>query len=188
MAPGRMRQSGNTKVAEQCEQRAGGPVSASASAKAQGRCSGNSSAGRALVVGGRRSHSAPAARVTRRPGRGHAGGVVAVSPVLVGRAAEIAVLGESWALARGGSPATVLIGGEAGIGKTSLVRHFTADVEAEVLYGGCVDLSGGGLPFAPFTAALRGHAAPPPADLLPWGVQADSETARARLFEQVLTQ
>src|SRR6516162_3583221 len=31
-------------------------------------------------------------------------GVVAVSPVLVGRAAEIAVLGESWALARGGGP------------------------------------------------------------------------------------
>src|SRR5262245_20427990 len=187
MAPGRMRQSGHAKIAEQCEQRAGGPVSASASAKAQGRCSGNSSAGRALVVGGRRSHGAPAARVTRRPGRGHAGGVVAVSPVLVGRAAEIAVLGESWALARGGSPATVLIGGEAGIGKTRLVRHFTADVEAEVLYGGCVDLSGGGLPFAPFTAALRGHA-DPPADLLPWGVQADSETARARLFEEVLAQ
>src|SRR5215472_6377805 len=117
------------------------------------------------------------------PGTGHAGGVVAVSPVLVGRAAEIAVLGESWALARGGSPATVLIGGEAGIGKTRLVGHFTADVEAEVLYGGCVDLSGGGLPFAPFTAALRGHA-DPPADLLPWGVQADSETARARLLRR----
>src|SRR5215470_46539 len=100
----------------------------------------------------------PAAGVARWPGAGHAGGVAAVSPVLVGRAAEVAVLGESWALARGGSPATVLIGGEAGIGKTRLVRHVTADIEAEVLYGGCVDLSGGGLPFAPFTAALRGHA------------------------------
>jgi hypothetical protein len=96
--------------------------------------------------------------------------MAAVSPVLVGRAAELAVLGESWALARDGSPATVLIGGEAGIGKTRLVRHFTADVEAEVLYGGCVDLSGGGLPFAPFTAALRGHA-DTPAELLPWDVQ-----------------
>jgi len=99
----------------------------------------------------------PAARVTRRPGAGHDGGMAAVSPVLVGRAAEVAALGESWALARGGSPATVLIGGEAGIGKTRLVRQFTADLEAEVLSGGCVDLSGGGLPFAPFTAALRGH-------------------------------
>ena len=112
--------------------------------------------------------------------------MVAVSPVLVGRAAEIAVLGESWARARGGSPATVLIGGEAGIGKTRLVRHFTGDVEAEVLYGGCVDFSGGGLPFGPFTAALRGHAGTP-AELLPGDVQADSDTARARLFEEVLT-
>ena len=112
--------------------------------------------------------------------------MVAVSPVMVGRAAETAVLGESWALARGGSPATVLIGGEAGIGKTRLVRHFTADVEAEVLYGGCVDLSGSGLPFVPFTAALRGHA-DTPAELLPGDVQADSDTARARLFEEMLT-
>ena len=113
--------------------------------------------------------------------------MVAVSPVLVGRAAETAALSESWALARGGSPATVLIGGEAGIGKTRLVRHFTADLEAEVLYGGCVDLSGSGWPFAPFTAALRGHMGSP-AELLPGDVQADSDTARARLFERVLTQ
>jgi ATP/maltotriose-dependent transcriptional regulator MalT len=112
--------------------------------------------------------------------------MVAVSPVLVGRAAEIAVLGESWARTRGGSPATVLIGGEAGIGKTRLVRHFTADIEAEVLYGGCVDLSGGGLPFGPFTSALRGHA-DTPGDLLPWDGQVDGDTARARLFEEVLT-
>jgi ATP/maltotriose-dependent transcriptional regulator MalT len=128
----------------------------------------------------------PTVPVTRRPGTGHAGGMVAVSPVIVGRAAEIAVLAESWALARGGSPATVLIGGEAGIGKTRLVRHFTADVEAEVLYGGCVDLSGSGLPFAPFTAALRGHAETP-AEPLPGDVQVDSDTARARLFEEMLT-
>jgi len=113
--------------------------------------------------------------------------VAAFSPVLVGRDAEIAVLGESWARVRDGSPATVLIGGEAGIGKTRLVRHFTAEAaEAEVLYGGCVDLSGGDLPFVPFTAALRGHAGSLAA-LLPEDVQADTDTARARLFEEVLT-
>src|SRR5215470_3101824 len=109
--------------------------------------------------------------------------MAAVSPLLVGRAAEIAVLNQSWA--RGGAPATVLIGGEAGIGKTRLVGHFTADLGAEVLYGGCVDLSVGGLPFAPFTAALRGHA-DTPAELLPRDVHADSDTARARLFEEEL--
>ena len=55
-----------------------------------------------------------------------------------------------------------------------------------MLYGGCVDLSGGGLPFAPFTAALRGYA-DTPAELLPGDAQADTDTARARLFEDVLT-
>ena len=88
---------------------------------------------------------------------------------------------------RGGAPATVLIGGEAGIGKTRLVRQFAAGVEAEVLYGGCVDLSGGGLPFTPFTSAMRGHG-DTLAELLPVDVQADTDTARARLFEEVLTQ
>jgi DNA-binding CsgD family transcriptional regulator len=111
--------------------------------------------------------------------------MAAVSPVLVGRDTEIAVLAESWARVRDGSPATVLIGGEAGIGKTRMVRQFTADADAEVLYGGCVDLSGG-LPFAPFTAALRAHT-DILAGLLPEDVQADTDTARARLFEQVLT-
>jgi predicted ATPase len=111
----------------------------------------------------------------------------AVSPVLVGRDAEVAALRESWAQVRGGAPATVLIGGEAGIGKTRLVRQFAAGVDAEVLYGGCVDLSGGGLPFTPFTSAMRGHG-DTLAELLPVDVQADTETARARLFEEVLTQ
>jgi ATP/maltotriose-dependent transcriptional regulator MalT len=111
----------------------------------------------------------------------------AVSPVLVGRDTEVAALAESWARVRGGDPATVLIGGEAGIGKTRLVRQFAAGVEADVLYGGCVDLSGGGLPFTPFTSALRGHG-DTLAELLPVDVQADTDTARARLFEEVLTQ
>ena len=39
---------------------------------------------------------------------------------------------------------------------------------------------------SPFTSALRGHA-DTPADLLPWDGQADGDTARARLFEEVLT-
>ena len=109
-----------------------------------------------------------------------------VSPVLVGRDAELAVLGESWAQVRDGSSATVLVGGEAGIGKTRLVRQFTASIDGEVLYGGCLDLSGGGLPFAPFTAALRGHA-DALAGLLPPDAHADTDTARARLFEEVIT-
>jgi ATP/maltotriose-dependent transcriptional regulator MalT len=111
--------------------------------------------------------------------------MAAISPVLVGRDAEIAALAESWARARDGSPATVLIGGEAGIGKTRLIRQFAATADGEVLYGGCVDVSAS-LPFAPFSAALRGHA-DVLAGLLPADAQTDTDTARARLFEQVLT-
>jgi DNA-binding CsgD family transcriptional regulator/anti-anti-sigma regulatory factor len=125
--------------------------------------------------------------VAPAPGTGHPGGMSAVSPMLVGRDAEVVALGESWARVREGAPATVLIGGEAGIGKTRLVRQFAAGVEGEVLYGGCVDLSGGGLPFTPFTSAMRGHG-DTLAELLPVDLQADTDTARARLFEEVLTQ
>jgi DNA-binding CsgD family transcriptional regulator len=53
------------------------------------------------------------------------------------------------------APGAVLVGGEAGIGKTRLLREFAASIQARVLTGGCVELGSDGLPFAPFTAALR---------------------------------
>ena len=55
-----------------------------------------------------------------------------------------------------------------------------------MLYGACVDLSGSGLPFAPFAAALRGRA-DTAGEPLPGDVPVDSDTARARLFEEMLT-
>jgi hypothetical protein len=56
-----------------------------------------------------------------------------------------------------GTPRTVLTGAEAGGGKSRLVTEFTATVadRTMVLAGGCVELGAGGLPYAPFTAALR---------------------------------
>jgi len=132
------------------------------------------------------------------------------SPVLVGRSEELAVLDAALERARAGGPSTVLIGGEAGIGKTRLVTEFTAGAAASggrLLAGGCLDLGAEGLPFAPFAAMLRelvrdlgadGVAALLPAQathefarLLPEfgeaGVEADPAFARARLFEQMLT-
>ena len=44
-----------------------------------------------------------------------------VSPVLVGREAELAALTAALESAIGGEPALVLLGGEAGVGKTRLV-------------------------------------------------------------------
>ncbi|WP_327585991.1 helix-turn-helix transcriptional regulator [Nonomuraea sp. NBC_00507] len=133
-----------------------------------------------------------------------------VSPVFVGREEELGALSDSFDEAKKGKVTAVLLGGEAGVGKTRLVQRFTERCAADgahVLFGGCVELSTEGLAYAPFTAALRqlvreqGPAAV--AGLLPEGAQRDlarllpefgepsgdgeTDTGRARLFEQFLT-
>ncbi|MFB9628300.1 ATP-binding protein [Nonomuraea helvata] len=133
-----------------------------------------------------------------------------VSPVFVGRAEELAALSDSFDEARKGTVTSVLLGGEAGVGKTRLVQRFAEQCQADgahVLFGACVELSTEGLAYAPFTAALRqlvreqGPAAV--AALLPGGAERDlarllpefgepsgdgeTDTGRARLFEQFLT-
>lgn len=62
---------------------------------------------------------------------------------LLERHAEIERLEQSLASARNGSGRSVLVSGEAGIGKTTLVRTFleTHDDSAEFLFGVCDDLS-----------------------------------------------
>jgi predicted ATPase len=130
--------------------------------------------------------------------------------VLVGRVGELAALDAAWAGVGRGEPATVLVGGEAGVGKSRLVEEFGARALAggvvRVLSGCCVDLGAEGLPFAPFTGVLRelvrdlgadGVAALLPgqgvlelARLLPElgepGTGGDLGEVRARMFEQVL--
>ncbi len=59
---------------------------------------------------------------------------------------------------RQGVPAAMLIGGEAGMGKTRLIGEFTAAARVagvRVLTGACLELGADGLPFSPFTAMLR---------------------------------
>ncbi|MET8367862.1 AAA family ATPase [Micromonospora sp. NPDC005194] len=84
--------------------------------------------------------------------------VRAASSVLVGRQREIATLRDALGRAGKGDPATVLVGGEAGVGKTRLLEEFAAGATAagaRVLVGQCLELGEAGLPFAPFAAALR---------------------------------
>ncbi|MER6747625.1 DNA-binding CsgD family transcriptional regulator/tetratricopeptide (TPR) repeat protein [Streptomyces sp. PvP037] len=80
-----------------------------------------------------------------------------VSPVFVGRSTELATL--RTALTRATTdPQALLIGGEAGVGKTRLVEEFAAAARrrgAVVAPGGCVEIGADGLPFAPFSTALR---------------------------------
>src|SRR5271166_2561837 len=130
----------------------------------------------------------------------HPGGMTsrAVSPVFAGREAELTALARAFDEAVGGLPGTVLVGAEAGGGKSRLVSEFAArlDGRALVLAGGCVEL----------TAALRqlvrergtagvaellsGWDTGELARLLPeFGAppaEADPDLARARLFELVL--
>jgi hypothetical protein len=82
----------------------------------------------------------------------------ATSAVLVGRDTELAQLNDARKRAQAGEAAAVLVGGEAGVGKTRLIEEFTARAAADggrVLIGRCLELGEEGLPFAPFAAALR---------------------------------
>jgi DNA-binding CsgD family transcriptional regulator len=134
----------------------------------------------------------------------------AASPVLVGRAEQMAVLEAAFESVRQGVPAAVLLGGEAGVGKSRLVAEFGQAATAAgacVVMGGCLELGTDGLPFAPFTAVLRelvhemgadtvasmlpGRTTRGLARLLPELGEPESGgdpgEARARLFEEILT-
>jgi predicted ATPase len=136
------------------------------------------------------------------------GGRVA-SPSFVGRVEELQVLEAARRRAADGEPAVVLVGGEAGIGKTRLVAELTARCAADgtrVLTGGCVPVGEGALPYAPIVEALRallgdvgvgavremvGPSWPELARLLPAlgapdGTKAPEQAAQARLFELLL--
>jgi DNA-binding CsgD family transcriptional regulator/tetratricopeptide (TPR) repeat protein len=79
-------------------------------------------------------------------------------PVLVGRDAEAARLRAAIERAAAGQPATVLVAGEAGIGKTRLVTEalgHAAGLGAVALAGGCLDVGEGVLAYAPMVEALR---------------------------------
>ncbi len=80
------------------------------------------------------------------------------SEELVGRTAEMALLAGALGRAQGGQPAVTILVGEAGVGKTRLVREHARAAEAAgalALTGDCVELSGGEAPYAPIGGLLR---------------------------------
>jgi hypothetical protein len=69
---------------------------------------------------------------------------VSVAPPFVGRAAELSALRDGLAALAGGTPLAMLVQGESGVGKSALVRHFTAEIvrgetPAVVLAGRCYE-------------------------------------------------
>jgi DNA-binding CsgD family transcriptional regulator/tetratricopeptide (TPR) repeat protein len=129
------------------------------------------------------------------------------SPITVGRAAESDRLLAAYELAASHAT-TVIVAGEAGVGKTRLLEDLQATVRARggaLLAGACIDLGDHGVPFAPFIDGLRALArerpdgldaalGPDPTELwrlLPGrtGLRRepdDDQLGQARLFEQVL--
>jgi DNA-binding CsgD family transcriptional regulator/tetratricopeptide (TPR) repeat protein len=131
------------------------------------------------------------------------------SPTFVGRVEELGVLEAARVRATNAEPAIVLVGGEAGVGKTRLVAELSARCAVDgtrVLAGGCVPVGEGGLPYAPIVEALRGLIADLGADTLrgligpswpelarllpvlgePRAAGPADEHAQARLFELLL--
>jgi DNA-binding CsgD family transcriptional regulator len=92
------------------------------------------------------------------------------SPELIGRAAELSSLGAALDDARAGQGRVVLVEGDAGLGKTRLVEHFTSKASGvRVLAGGGIPLAAD-VPYAPMIEIFRALAElhPPARDgLLP---------------------
>jgi DNA-binding CsgD family transcriptional regulator/tetratricopeptide (TPR) repeat protein len=106
--------------------------------------------------------------------------------VFVGRTEELNSLNEALARAAAGEPQALLLGGEAGVGKTRLVEEFATAAcrqGAVVALGGCVEIGADGLPFAPFSTALRALRRALPDELA--AAAAGQEEELARLLPEV---
>lgn len=81
----------------------------------------------------------------------------APSATMVGREVELAIVRGFFDQVVGGVPVAVLVEGEAGIGKSRLLREFGAEVanRADVHVGWCLDLGASRTPFGPLTGILR---------------------------------
>ncbi|AYF99157.1 helix-turn-helix transcriptional regulator [Protaetiibacter intestinalis] len=81
----------------------------------------------------------------------------APSSPLIGREAELGQLRAAFAEAAGGDARIVVVGGEAGIGKSRLLEEFLGSLDAEVVVtrGQCVEFGAVGLPYAPLTGVFR---------------------------------
>ena len=83
---------------------------------------------------------------------------------LVARSNEVRTLTDALRAAGDSRPAVWLVAGDAGVGKSRLVRELSERARsagALVLTGQCVDLGGAGLPYLPFAEALGQAAADP---------------------------
>jgi DNA-binding CsgD family transcriptional regulator len=79
------------------------------------------------------------------------------SPIVdfVGRSAELLGFEQAIANARTGMPSVLLVGGEAGIGKTTLVAESASRADADVYLGRSTHIGGDVIPLAPLADLIR---------------------------------
>lgn len=82
---------------------------------------------------------------------------LAPASAMVGRDADLAVVRQAFDSATDGTPTVLLVEGEAGIGKSRLLREFGGEVahRADVHIGWCLDLGAARTPYGPLTGILR---------------------------------
>ena len=114
---------------------------------------------------------------------------------LLGRDAEIATLLAGVDAARDRRPSTILVGGDAGMGKTRLLTELVARSEDRILWGGCLPMGERGVPYLPLIEMFRSlqdaerESLPQALEgLVPRGRAETSGRAasRAQLFQSVL--
>jgi DNA-binding winged helix-turn-helix (wHTH) protein len=92
------------------------------------------------------------------------------SDPLVGRDREMSVLRHALGRADAGIRQVVFVGGERGIGKTTLLEHFVEETRARtgvrVTFGQCAELTGGTEPYLPIFDLLGGLCAEEAGDVL----------------------
>ncbi len=110
-----------------------------------------------------------------------------VSPVFIGRRAELSALSALLERVSGAESAFATVGGEAGVGKTRLIGELAeraAGAGFLVLTGQCVELGAEGLPLAPLADALRAVArSMPPSELA--AVLGPARPSLARLLPEL---
>ena len=119
------------------------------------RCDARPSRGKTRVV---REGPGPCCAAISRPIIARAMAGTLSSPILIGRDTAMTPLIAALERSTAGEPRVVLIGGDAGLGKTRLVTEFGARAEADggrMIVGACLDLRGDGIPYGPFLDALR---------------------------------
>jgi len=115
------------------------------------------------------------------------------SPQLIGRSGELSRLLDTFDDVRGGAVRSVLVVGEAGIGKSRLIDEISKQVSsrATVLTGACAPMGEGALPYAPILEALhqrRGGSSRARllVELGISGPQKGDRHQRARVFAEIL--